>query len=143
MDWMELFPKQRAPEMRDIIDYIGGEASELWIALIEYMESAYGAKPKLSFSGCSMKPGWNVKYSKSGQNFGTLYPEEGAFSVFIVMSYKLANEVDAAPLSDDMRARWAVAQDYMKLGRFMMFAIKTREALDDYIALMSVKRAPL
>ena len=45
-------------------------------------------------------------------------------------------------LSDGMRARWAEAQDFMKMGRWMMFPIRSQADLDDYKRLMAVKLAP-
>ena len=79
MEWNEVFPSTRQPSMDEIAGYIGGEAKELWQSLMEYMDSAYSAKPKLSYSVCAAKPGWNVKFQKSGQALGTLYPEKRLF----------------------------------------------------------------
>lgn len=98
----------------------------------------------MSYSGCSGKPGWNVKFQKSGQSFGTLYPEEGSFSVFIVISYKHEAEMEILrnALSPEMRALYDNAQDYMKMGRWMMFRITSEVDLRDYKLLMSVKMKP-
>ena len=71
MQWKEIFPSHHQPTMDEIADYIGGDAKELWVSFLQYMETAYKAKPKLSYSVCSGKPGWNVKFQKSGQSFGT------------------------------------------------------------------------
>jgi len=144
MEWDEMFGSARQPDFADMESYIGGEGLALWQDLFVYMQKAYGAKPKMSYSACSGKPGWNVKFRKSGQSFGTLYPEKNAFSVFIVIGYKLdaAVELLRPALSDAMRARYDAAQDYMKMGRWMMFQITGSRDLDDYKALMSVKLAP-
>lgn len=144
MDWNELYTKDKQPSYVEIEEYIGGDGRGLWKSLFTYMTDAYGAKPKMSYSGCSGKPGWNVKFQKSGTAFGTLYPEQGAFSVFMVISYKSDEEMAAAKmlLSPEMRARYEEAQDYMKMGKWLMFRVKSDEDLQDYKLLMSVKMKP-
>lgn len=144
MEWIEIFPQERKPTMEDIAGYIGGDAKKLWEGLMDYMETAYNVKPKLSYSVCSGKPGWNVKFQKSSQSFGTLYPEENSFSVFIVISYKLAPLMDAIlpKLSPDIAELYRQAGDYMKLGKWMMFRINSASGVDDYKNIISVKMLP-
>jgi cellobiose phosphorylase len=91
-----------------------------------------------------MKPGWNVKFQKSGQAFGTLYPEKNTFSVFIVIAYRLEGVMQTVKhqLSDAMRERYEAAGDFMKMGKWMMFQVKSKKDLDDYKLLVSVKMAP-
>jgi hypothetical protein len=141
MLWNELYPADRQPSMEEIEAYIGGEAKELWHGIMEYMNDTYNAKPKLSYSVCSGKPGWNIKFQKSGQSFGTLYPEENSFSVFIVISYKLDPVMEALlpHFSPGIAELYKNAGDYMKLGKWMMFQIKDAEGVEDYKKLISVK----
>ncbi len=125
MEWDALFPKEKQPEFQDIEEYIGGEGKALWKSLFEFMDSAYSAKPKLTYSGCSGKPGWNVKFQKSGQAFGTLYPEVGGFSVLMVIAYRLDSEMQPAKyeLSEKMREIYDNDGDYMKMGKWFIFRI--------------------
>jgi len=144
MEWNSLYTQINQPSVEDMAEYIGGEGKRIWNLLFDYMNINYGAKPKLSYSGCSGKPGWNVKFQKSGQAFGTLYPEEGFFTVFIVISYKHAGEMELLrnDLSSKMRSMYDGALDYMKMGKWMMFPILNDEDLQDYKILMSVKMKP-
>ncbi len=144
MEWKTLFPSDHQPTMEEIEDYIGGEAKGIWQTLMAYMDQVYKVKPKFTYSICAGKPGWNIKLQKSGQSFGTLYPEENSFSVLIVISYKLDPEMGILlpELSDTMASRYKDAGDYMKIGKWMMFPIKNREDLEDYKKLISVKMAP-
>jgi len=144
MEWNELYPKTTEPGPENMADFIGGDGKKRWTSLFSYMDTAYGAKPKITYSGCSGKPGWNVKFQKSGQSFGTLYPEKGFFTVFIVISYKLDGMIDILKneLSPEMLNRYAAAQDYMKMGKWMMFPIHNETDLKDYKTLMSVKMQP-
>ena len=144
MQWEEIFPSNREPSMEEISEYIGGEAMLLWQSLIEYMEAAYKIKPKLTYSVCAGKPGWNIKFQKSGQSFGTLYPEENSFSVLIVISYKLEPMMEAIipKLSAKIADLYKDAGDFMKVGKWMMFQIKDLADLEDYKNLVSVKLQP-
>ncbi len=141
MQWHEIFSKDTQPTMEDIAEYIGGEAKLLWQSIIEYLEKEYKVKPKLSYSGCSGKPGWNIKFQKSGQSLGTLYPEENLFSVLLVISYKLEQDMEAIlpELSTNIAELYKQAGDYMKIGKWVMFQIKDLATLQDYKKLISVK----
>jgi len=144
MEWKERFPANRQPSMHEIADYIGGDVKVLWQSLMSFLETAYKAKPKLSYSVCAGKPGWNVKFQKSGQSFGTLYPEENSFSVFLVIAYKLEPlmELILPSLSPGMAELYRQTGDYMKLGKWMMFQIKDEAGVADYKQLISVKMPP-
>ena len=141
MEWKDLYPQINQPNFEAMAEYIGGEGRRLWDSLFDYMNTAYGAIPKMAYSICSGKPGWNVKFQKSGQSFGTLYPEEGSFSVFMVISCKHEAEMEILQnkLSPEMRTQYDNAQDYMKMGRWMMFRISNYTNLQDYKLLMAVK----
>lgn len=144
MEWKDVYPADRQPTLEDMSDYMGNEAGQLWQSLVQYMDTAYKAKPKLSYSICAGKPGWNVKFQKSGQSFGTLYPEKDGFSVFIVFSYKLAPLVEAMlpEIHPDLAALYRQAGDYMKLGKWMMFRIADAAGVEDYKRLIAVKLPP-
>jgi len=144
MEWHKLYPQNNQPSFEAITEYIGGESADLWTSLFDYMASAYNTKPKMTYSVCSGKPGWNVKFQKSGQSFGTLYPEKGAFSVFIVISYKHDAVIDLMreQLSLEICKLYDYAQDYMKMGKWLMFQVNSEASLKDYKQLMSVKLQP-
>ncbi len=144
MEWNELFPQEKQPTMEQITEYIGGNASKLWDSLIDYMDKAYKAKPKMSYSACSGKPGWNIKFQKSGQSFGTLYPEQDSFSVFLVISYKLDPLMEAIlpMLTPEIAELYSKAGDYMKLGKWMMFRITDEAGIQDYKKICGVKMPP-
>lgn len=144
MEWKDIFPKERQPSMEEISDYIGGEARLLWESLVRHMETSYKVKPKFSYSVCSGKPGWNVKFQKSGQAFGTFYPEENSFSVLMVFSYKLDPLMQEIlpKLSSNTAELYNKAGDYMKMGKWLMFQIKDNTGLEDCKRLISVKMPP-
>lgn len=141
MQWHELYPASRQPSMEEISDYIGGNAKELWLSLLNYMEVNYNVKPKLFYSCCSGKPGWNVKLQKSGQSFGTLYPEENSFSVMLIISYRLDPfmQLILPELSPATAGLYNNAGDYMQMGRWMMLKINDSTTLEDYKKIITAK----
>ncbi|MCL2697942.1 MAG: DUF3788 domain-containing protein [Oscillospiraceae bacterium] len=141
MEWHILFPQTHQPRYEEIEDYIG---NPLWKSLFDFMENSYKAKPKMTYSVCTEKPGWNVKFQKSGQALGTFYPEVGGFSVFMVIAYRLGAEAEAVlpKLSPEIRAYYENAGDFMKVGKYFMFRIEKESELEDYKKLCVVKLKP-
>ena len=142
MQWHELYPREIIPTMDALADYIGG-AKPLWLKLNEHLTDAYGVRPRLIFSVCSGKPGWNVKYQKGGKALGTFYPEENAFSALIVVSYKLDPAMEAVlpGLSDATARLYRCAGDFMRQGKWIMLRVDSPEALEDLTKILAVKLA--
>lgn len=93
MEWHELFPKSRQPELSDIGDYI---ASPLWPELLDGLTDAYGVAPLAQYSVCSGAPGWNVKFRKGGRALCTLYPREGFFTCLVCVGAREAPRAELA-----------------------------------------------
>ena len=142
MLWHELYPGEILPEMDAIAEYMGG-AKPLWLSFCDHVEREFGVKPRLTHSVCSGKPGWNIKYQKSGKTLGTFYPEEGSFSVLIVLSDKLAPAMEAAlpRLSPETAKLYRDAGEYMKTGVWMMMRVDSETALRDLETVLAVKMA--
>jgi hypothetical protein len=71
------------PAYDEIVDYINLPAQELWRQINHFIQQRYSATPKIMYSKCSGKPGWNVKYQKSGKSLCTLYPEMMALLLWL------------------------------------------------------------
>ena len=142
MKWHELFPGDRQPSMDEIADYIG-KSKNLWLSLTSYFETAYKAKPKLSYSGCSM-PGWNVKYSKCGVSFGTLYPKEDFFQVMVIIANKLELQMESVLplLTLQMADMYRNAEKWYQTGKYLIFNIDNEDILEDYKRIAAVKLPP-
>jgi hypothetical protein len=140
MNWHELYPKEIIPTMDALAETMGG-AKPLWLDLTDHLAEAYAVKPKLTYSVCSGKPGWNVKYQKGGKALGTFYPEDGAFSVLIVVGYKQDAAMLAIlpELTEATAALYRTAGDYMKMGKWLMLRVDTPEALEDVKKIIAVK----
>lgn len=79
----------------ELSGYIEEPALSWWIDLNSFLQNKYKAKPKMSYSKCSMQRGWNVKYQKSGKSLCTLYPEKESFIVLIVIKLDLIPIIEA------------------------------------------------
>lgn len=141
MKWNELFNEHLTPSSEDMKDFIGA-AEENWNDLTQYIENTYEAKPKTEYSRCSMQPGWNVKYKKSGKSLCTLYPMQDYFIALVVIGPKEQDEAEAA-----MEA--GVFSTYVKelykktngsaIGRWLMIEVKDKSILNDIKILMDMR----
>ena len=66
-------------------------AAVLWGAINDFIQETFNAKPKVIFSTCQGKPGWNVKYKKSGKALCTLYPEQECLTALIVIDPRMVS----------------------------------------------------
>jgi len=87
------------PTYDDVLEYMNEPARDLWQVINTFIQQNYRVAPKLMYSKCSAKPGWNVKYQKSGKSICTLYPEKEYFVALVVITLDLVQEIVA--MSDD------------------------------------------
>ena len=144
MTWNELFPKVHQPSMEELAEYVGAFAPT-WRDLLAYFETAYKCTPKMIHSGCSIMPGWNLKFQKSSATFGTWYPKQDGFDVMFIWSYKLDPDMQLLlpTLTTQMAGRVEAAEDFMKNGRWLMFSADNAEVIADYKRMCAVKKAPI
>jgi hypothetical protein len=83
------------PTYDDVFEYINGPVRDLWHDINSFIQQNYQVTPKLMYSKCSAKPGWNVKYQKSGKSLCTLYPEKEGFVALVVITLDLIPLVKA------------------------------------------------
>lgn len=83
------------PAWEEIEEYINLPVRELWKQFNNFVQERYKASPKIMYSVCSGKPGWNVKYQKSGKSLCTLYPEKDGFTALIVVTLDLMPLIEA------------------------------------------------
>ena len=76
MDWNILYTNGDAPSLKQIAEYID---NPLWAEFDSRIRSAYRIKLYMDYSRCSMQPGWNIKYKKSGKSLLYLLPNAGLF----------------------------------------------------------------
>lgn len=94
-DYDLILDGSRAPEFAELTGYINGPAAVLWQEFNSFVQENFKSSPKITYSVCSGKPGWNVKYQKSGKSICTVYPERGSFVVLVVITLDLLPLVEA------------------------------------------------
>lgn len=83
------------PTYDEIADYANKPIQVLWQDMNNFIQQSYKASPKIAYSKCSGKPGWNVKYQKSGKSLCTLYPEKDGFVALVVILLDLVPIIEA------------------------------------------------
>jgi hypothetical protein len=84
------------PEYDAIVAYIKAPTRSLWQELNGFVQEHFKSKPKIQYSICAGKPGWNVKYQKSGKSICTLYPEKECFIALVVVKLDLVVLIEGA-----------------------------------------------
>ena len=137
MNWNELYPKARQPDLPAVSDYIG---NPLWEELRGHLESTYDVLPTVEHSICSGAPGWNLKYKKSGRALCTLYPAQGFFTCLVSVGSKEAMEAELllSACTDYLRELYWNAKPYNG-GRWLMIAVTSAEILEDVKTLISLR----
>ncbi len=131
-----------APDMQAMAESIKGDAHDRWLELAAHIQGVFGAKPQITYSKCSAKPGWNVKYKKSGKALCTLYPEPESFTVLIVVA---SNDTDRYDLirpvfSDSMNALYDKTQLFNNT-KWLMIPVLNDTSLEDVKKLLQFKTA--
>lgn len=129
------------PEFDDLTKYIKGSARELWIDFTNYIHSEYQSSPKITFSKCSGKPGWNVKYQKAGKAICTLYPEKERFVALVIVTLDLLPLIEGA--SDGFEPEvWQVIKNAKPFNNtlWLMIGVESEAVLEDVKRLLILKR---
>src|SRR5512136_2630077 len=72
----------RAPNEKEILEFIGDPAKGAWVKLGRFLKENYDIVPEMIFD---KKHGWDVRYRKGGKTLVTLTPEKGAVRVLVVL----------------------------------------------------------
>lgn len=128
------------PEYDEIVDYINLPARELWRQINHFIQERYKASPRIMHSICSGKPGWNVKYQKSGKSICTLYPEKDSFVALVVITLDLLPVVEA--LAEELTVevlRIVRGSKPFNGTKWLMLRVDNEQALRDVKQLLLLK----
>lgn len=123
----------RTPLMEEISSSMEAPGGELWDDLNQFIQERFHASPKVQYSTCSGKRGWNVKYKKSGKALVTLYPERSCYTALVVISLELASHLKESgtrlhPLIAGMLGK---TKPYLG-GLWLMIPVADKE-IEDYL----------
>ncbi len=127
------------PTPSEIGSYIGGTAEVLWLELNHYIEDRFKVKPKFAYSTCSGKPGWNLKYQKSGKALCTLYPEKGRFIVLVVVTLTFVESLHESGYANPLI--WEVIEEAKPFNKtkWLMIPVEDRAWLESTLELIDLK----
>jgi hypothetical protein len=138
MPYERLLNKTATPTNQDILDTIG-EKSHLWIYMNQFIEENYDFNKELAFF--SKNYGWTVRYRKSNKTLVSCFPEDGAFSVLLVLGQKESDKVNE--IRDKLNENFLSVFDsteQLRDGRWMWIRILKQEDLDSILKVIQVKR---
>ena len=139
-EWHLLYPGERAPSAEQIADYI---QNPVWQALNHHLQRAYDTAPTVAYSGCSMQPGWNVKYKKSGKSLCTLYPMQGYFIALVAIGPKEMPEAELLILTCSAYTQALFADTKTWQGqKWLMIDVKDEDTAKDVIDLIALRVKP-
>jgi len=128
------------PTYDEIFQYIDEPARDLWQEINSFVQHKYNVSPKIAYSKCSAKPGWNIKYQKSGKSICTLYPEKEGFVSLVVILLSMVPIVEA--MSDEFETQ--ILETIKSAKPFngtlwLMIQVKDSNMVDSLKRLLSLK----
>lgn len=137
-DSWDKLDESQTPGIETVTAFVG---NPLWDDFLGYMEDTYKARPMIAYSGCGMAPGWNVKFKKSGRGLCTLYPEQGWFTVLVVIGQKEKAETELAlpTLGAYTQALYKNTKEGMGQ-RWLMFKVSGAEVLEDVKRCIAIRQ---
>lgn len=79
------------PSLDEICEYVRNPVFDEFCAEVG---AKYKIEGKTEYSKCSWMTGWNVKFKKSGKSLCTVYPNEGYFTVLVVVGKNEKEKVE-------------------------------------------------
>ena len=92
MKFDRMLNKAVKPSESEMLKFIG-IGVDLWENIHKYVNENYDFKPELAFF--TKKYGWTIRYKKSGKTLCYFFPEDGAFSILIVLGAKESEKVES------------------------------------------------
>lgn len=140
MSYERLLNKQSIPGEQEIIDLMGDNAM-YWVEIHDFINQNYDFEKQLAFF--SKNYGWTVRYRKSKKTLVSCFPENGAFSVLLVLGRAEAEKVNQ--IRDELCKSFLEVFDtteQLRDGRWLWFRVLKQQDLDSLIKVISIKRKP-
>ena len=135
-----LYDAGYTPSSGEIAAFINEPARSWWQDINIFIQERFRVSPKIAYSKCAAKPGWNVKYSKSGKSLCTLYPEEQSFTALVVITLDLEPVIEA--MSDVLEP---VIMEIVRSSRpfngtkWLMIPVTSKQVQDNVAQLLLLK----
>jgi len=138
MSYERMLDKAHQPTEQEMLETI--HDTTLWVQMRDYLAAAYGVTPELINYGTY---GWTFRYRKSGRTLCSLYPEQGAFSMLIVLGKKEVEKALSMMGQFNANIR-TVLEETPQLhdGRWLWIRVLEQHDVDGIIELLALKRKP-
>ena len=136
----DLRDKTIRPTLEEIAAYVRNPVFRHFCAQIT---ERYGCRETIAYSACSMEPGWNVKFKRSGRSLCAIYPRESFFTVMVVVGRREKASVEAILPDCTPQLRGIHSQTREVNGqRWLMIDLENRDQLyEDVFRLMDIRMA--
>ncbi len=137
---MNLQDRTTAPTLEEIAEHI---RNPLFQEFCSNLQTNYKCREKIEYSACSMEPGWNVKFKKSGKALCTIYPRESYFTAMLVVgrAEKEPFEAILPECSQEMRKIYQNTKEGNGM-RWLMIDLEDQDALyNDVLRLIAIRAA--
>jgi hypothetical protein len=140
MPYERLLNKGRKPDQQEIENTIG-ERLSYWLEIHQYIEKNYDFTEELVFF--TKKYGWAIRYKRQGRTMSYFFPEQGAYSVLLILSKKESEEVDLMKdkLNEQVKSVFDNTEQ-LHDGRWLWIRVLTKSDVDSIKVLLSTKRKP-
>jgi hypothetical protein len=124
------------PELEEAL----GAAYPLWERLLRFIQTNYQISPEMNFGG--KKYGWNLTYRKSGRSLVSLFPQQAAFVVKLVLGRAQVEKPDPLPLSEKLK-RLLQETPTRHDGKWLFIPVTDEADVMDVERLLLLKRRPV
>ena len=140
MPFERLLNKGKKPNKEEIEKTIGERLSH-WLEIHQYINENYDFTQELVFF--TKKYGWAVRYRRQGRTMAYFFPEQGAFSVLLILGKKEAEVANLfkAKLNKEVQTVFDNTEQ-LHDGRWLWIRILTKSDVDSLKLLLSAKRKP-
>jgi hypothetical protein len=140
MPYERLLNKGRKPDQHEIEKTIGNKLS-YWLEIHQYIEKNYDFTQELVFF--TKKYGWAIRYKRQGRTMSYFFPEQGAYSVLLILGKKESEEVNL--MKDKLNEQVKLVFDNTEQlhdGRWLWIRVLTKSDVYSIKVLLSAKRKP-
>ena len=136
-----LLGRDHEPTEKEILEYIGTNATKIWNELHEFLAESYDFQPELSYWGDNY--GWTIRYRKSGKTLTAFYPENGGFTIQVILGKKEVEKFQSMreDLSSDVVQLFDVTKQ-LHDGRWLWIKQPGIGTIEDIKKLIQLKRRP-
>lgn len=130
------------PTMQQVNDYFNDDIKCLWSQMLSHLQDKYNSKPSFSYSKCSGKPGWNLKFKFKSKALCTLYPDKDKFTALIVLNSSNMDlfQIVRVEFNYYLQSLFDNCQPFNNT-KWLMTEVNNEDTLDNVRKLLAIKNS--